>query len=111
MSVVYQTVILYGWELPFGTIDLEQTYDYIPRNVESSGQPVIVSDGRSGEYEFIGSLISKTNSTRDGHQSFETPLELNPECQEITEDTEDLLESLDLSVEDEPSVYVFTHIT
>jgi hypothetical protein len=45
MSVVYQTVVLYGWELPFGTIDPEITYDYNPRKVESSGQPVIISEG------------------------------------------------------------------
>lgn len=111
MSVVYQTVVLYGWELPFGTIDPEITYDYNPRKVESSGQPVILSDGRGGEYEFVGTLISKTNSTRNGHQSFDSPLELDPESQMITNETEDLIESLNISVEEEPSIYVVTHIT
>jgi hypothetical protein len=110
MSVVYQTILLYGWRIPFDTIDTETTFEYDPKEVEPKN-PVIVSDGRGGDYEFIGELISKTNTTRNGHQSFSQPQKIDPKDYVVSEKTEEVIESEGLHFEKEPSVYVLTHIT
>lgn len=108
MSVVFQTILLYGYEIPFDSIDVEVTFEYEPDET-APGETIVVSDGRGGEYEYVGTLIAKTNTTRDGPQSFDGPVELE-EDDVVTGKTIEILDDAGVEVE-EPSYHLLTHVT
>lgn len=114
MGVNHEHIVLYGYELPYGTFEdkhgweITDEYDY--RDKES-GDLALVSDGMSGEYELFGILLYKSGSNRHGEATI--PLMEIPRWPEA--EKRDLLTRTmrDLNFvgeeKDDASNYVFTH--
>jgi len=118
MSVYHQTTVVYGWEIGWDQyteyddgLDNELRQELGWRN-QSVGDVVIVADGRSGEYCYLGIVVAATNSTRDGPQHFDDAVELSesPDSGKMME-LGRVQAKFGLVLEDDPQHHVFTHVT
>jgi len=123
MSVYHQTMFVYGWEIGTDTYkefdpddgwenELEQEYGWRDR---SDGDVAVIYDGRGGRYCYFGVVVASTNSTRNGPQSFDSPLEVDP-CSgvvgvEAANNLKEAVSDLDLGLEEPPKYHIFTHVT
>lgn len=114
MGVNHEHIVLYGYELPYGTFEdehgweMKDEYDY--RDKEK-GNLALVSDGMAGEYELFGILLFRSGSSRHGEATI--PLMEIPRWPEA-EKREELIETAqDLGLTDMvsggASNYALTH--
>lgn len=96
-------------------LNYEKTKEFKPDNNET-GDVVIITDGRAGEYAFVGLLQAQSNSTKNGACDFgdshkiTTPTQA--ECSELDQVLGWLRHEYDVEPpEPNPSHYVFTHVT
>lgn len=122
MGVHFQSVILFGWEIgveqfrsygdeKYDAISGNELYDkYNLRENNNEGDVVVVYDGRSGEYAYVGVLIGLTNSTRNGEQNFDTRYQLDGCSEERIEELREIIKEYDIDVDSDPSYHVFTMV-
>lgn len=122
MGVYFQSIILFGWEIgveqfrsygdgKYDAISGNELYDeYNLRDNNQEGDVVVVYDGRSGEYAYLGVLIGLTNSTRNGEQQFDTRYELNRCSEEKMNELQDVVDEYDIDTDNKPSHHVFTMV-
>lgn len=115
MSMRHQHIILYGYEVPYGTFTFddvekdEKRFDYRPK-VCGEGDVVIVNDGRSGNYSYVGVLQYK--SDRQGTATISPQKLERPKEDEILELGRVMWQEFDLSTAHlEPGHHVLTHTT
>jgi hypothetical protein len=112
MSVNFQTFLLYGVEITEESFDesrRDELYDEF--KAKNEGEVTVIYDGRSGQYVYLGVLLKKSNSTRDGPQDigrFEFDESGIPNNRS---QVEKVVEKYDLEVVDGFSFKLFTHVT
>lgn len=111
MSVHHKHFILYGYRIDYDiATDLRQeTLDNYDHRNKTEGDAAIITDGRAGEYAFLGIIQYESQDSRDGFPRIPVT---TPE-QPTTEQSIELGETLsDLKLNTEvsaPRHYIFTH--
>lgn len=121
MGVYFETYVILGWNI--GT-DKYKEFDPEPEDDEwenkltqefgsrdaEQGDIAVVYDGMGGRYCYFGEIVARTNSTRNGEQSFDRRVMIDgePPAGKIGR-LIDEAESVDLAPEGPPSYHVFTH--
>lgn len=117
MSVYDQTFILYGfdmgwntWKEKRGEVDdslFKDKYDDLEKY-----DIVVIADGRSGRYAYIGVYLASTNSTRDGPQRFDNRYSLRGSPKDGMMELGQAIREFDLEPPGDDLAYkVFTHTT
>lgn len=113
MSVHHQHLLLYGYKLPYSTFDLPheeytdtvEPYLYDERDI---GDAVIVTDGMSGDYAFIGILQFRSEPSYTTQPSIPiTTIEEPTVEQSISLGS--LRERFNIIPDVPPQHYLFTH--
>ena len=84
MSVKYQTFLLFGWDIGYGGVPEELVEEYHPSDADE-GDVVVVRDGRSGFYCYLGVLVAATNPSHEGPQSFSHPRTIPDETEVLNQ--------------------------
>lgn len=110
--MTYQNLIIYGYEVPYGTFTEDDArLDYYPKE-QTSGDVVIVSDGKRGNYSSIGVLQYKTERSSDSLPKIEPQSFEEPTQEEIIELHRVIWKGFELdNLDGMPEHYVITHIT
>lgn len=107
MSVYYQNLVVYGWELEYDAIDPEAYADYRYDDREV-GDAVVVADAMGGDYLFVGILQARSDPSHSGRVTFDTQ-ELSTPTAEQMNALSTLCDDVDIDPLQDPSRYVFTH--
>ena len=115
MSVQYQTFLLFGWDIGYGDVPRELVEDYHPSDADE-GDVVVVRDGRSGLYCYLGVLVTATNPSHEGPQSFSYPRTI-PDPAEVPNQIElgkvvgEYCDDSGVHVSGDAEFHLFTHVT
>lgn len=109
MGVSFEHIVLYGYQFPYDAYDVEECepYQYSDR---SEGDVVVVADGRSTEYMFVGVLQAKSDDGR-WDQATLPVMELQEPASTQCLALGRVIEELGLDPDSKPSHYVFTHFS
>lgn len=107
MGVNYNHIILYGFRFPYDEYEHQKFEDYRLRD-STEGDIVAIGDGRAGEYLFVGVLQFCSDDGRHGRASIPVTEPTEPTTKQATTLGQTLVE-LELSTDEDPTHYVFTH--
>lgn len=113
MGVSTENLVIFGFEISYNDykkirdeLDNYNDFDY---RESSKGDLVLIGDGRSGKYGYVGYLVASSNDARSGREDFNKRIELNREDFEGRDGINLFVDDYGVDVEGEPNFHIFSH--